>query len=227
MKKMQKSKNKLILIGLSLFFFCSFHIYGQQKEWTGKVWDEELNEPLIGVTVSVKGTGQGTITDADGEFTIRAEEGQTLVFSYIGYHPVEEVLNSTTTALAILMQEDTRLLDEVVVVAYGIQKKTSLVGSIAPTKGEELMKTGNVTSVSESLQGVLPGVVSVMVDGKPGADEANITIRGRSSWVSSEPLILVDGVEREICFKRCLSNCGVWGKGGKRRNFGHYQTRRK
>lgn len=195
---MQKSKNKLVLISLSLFFFCSFHVYGQQREWTGKVWDEELNEPLIGVTVSIKGAGQGTITDADGEFTIRAEEGQILVFSYIGYHPVEEVLNSNTTTLTILMHEDTKLLDEVVVVGYGIQRKASLVGSIATTKGEDLMKAGNVTSVSESLQGILPGVVSVMTDGKPGADEASITIRGRSSWVSSEPLILVDGVERDM-----------------------------
>ncbi|MDD4632059.1 MAG: TonB-dependent receptor [Proteiniphilum sp.] len=196
---MQKLKNKLLLISFFLFFLGSFHLYAQPREWTGKVWDENLNEPLIGVTVTIKGSNQGTITNADGEFTISAETGQQLVFSYIGYESVElTLLDGNVTNLSIQMREDTQLLEEVVVVGYGVQKKASLVGSIATTKGEDLMKTGNVTSVSESLQGVLPGVVSVMVDGKPGADEAKITIRGRGSWVSSEPLILVDGVERDM-----------------------------
>src|SRR5690606_5155476 len=136
----------------------------------------------------------GTITDFDGKFRIRAEVNQTLNFSYVGYIPQSIQLRSSTDLSRVLMREDTKVLDEVIVVGYGVQKKVSSVGSISAAKGEELLKTGNVTSVSEALQGMMPGVVSIMNDAKPGADEANIIIRAKGSWRSSQPLVLVDGI---------------------------------
>jgi len=161
--------------------------------------DETTNEPLIGVSVILKGTNSGTITDYNGKYTISAETNSLLVFSYIGYTDVELVLHADDDLYKrVFMREDTKELEEVVVVGYGIQTKASLVGSISALKGEELQKVRNVTTVSEALQGMMAGVTSVMVDGKPGADDAQITIRGNSSWQSSDPLIMVDGVERDM-----------------------------
>ncbi|MFV0469942.1 MAG: carboxypeptidase-like regulatory domain-containing protein, partial [Dysgonomonas sp.] len=192
-------RNRQFLIGLCFVLFgCSFYSFGQQTEWTGKVLSEKTNEPLIGVTVRVKDVGTGTITDMEGNYKIKAAAGQVLRFTYVGYFPFELKLKNNQSHSNVLLNESNLSLNEVVVVGYGVQKKESLVGSISAAKGEELQKIGNVTSVSEALQGILPGVVSIMTDGKPGADEATITIRGKSSWVSSEPLVLVDGVERNM-----------------------------
>lgn len=191
-------KNKLTFKCLFLFLVCAFQLKAQQKEWIGQVWDEKLNEPLIGVTVRVEGDNVGTITDFDGKFSIKADVNQTLIISYIGYTTLNVRLSADADLSRITMKEDTRLLDEVIVVGYGVQKKVSSVGSIAAAKGEDLLKTGNVTSVSEALQGMMPGVVSIMSDSKPGADEANLIIRGKASWRSSSPLILVDGIERDM-----------------------------
>ncbi len=191
-------KNKLKLTCLVLFLICSFQLKAQQREWSGQVWDEKLNEPLIGVSVTVQGSSAGTITDFDGKFRIRAEVNQTLNFSYVGYTPQSIQLRSSTDLSKVLMREDSKVLDEVIVVGYGVQKKVSSVGSISAAKGEELLKTGNVTSVSEALQGMMPGVVSIMNDAKPGADEADIIIRAKGSWRSSQPLVLVDGIERDM-----------------------------
>jgi len=191
-------KNKLTLTCLALFLICSLQLKAQQREWTGQVWDEKLNEPLIGVSVVVQGSTSGTITDIDGKFSIKAGVNQTLIISYIGYTTVNVQLRANTDISRILMREDTKVLDEVIVVGYGVQKKVSSVGSISAAKGEDLLKTGNVTSVSEALQGMMPGVVSIMTDSKPGADEADILIRAKGSWASSKPLVLVDGIERDM-----------------------------
>jgi len=191
-------KNRLTLTCLALFLICSLQLKAQQKEWTGQVWDEKQNEPLIGVSVVVQGSTAGTITDIDGKFSIKASVNQTLIISYIGYTTINVPLRANTNLSRIYMREDTKVLDEVVVVGYGVQKKVSSVGSISAAKGDELLKTGNVTSVSEALQGMMPGVVSIMNDSKPGADEATLIIRGKASWISSKPLVLVDGIERDM-----------------------------
>lgn len=191
-------KNKLTLTCLALFLICSLSLKAQQREWSGQVWDEKLNEPLIGVSVAVQGSTSGTITDIDGRFSIKAAVNQTLVISYIGYTTVNVPLRANADLSRIYMREDTKVLDEVVVVGYGVQKKVSSVASISAAKGDELLKTGNVTSVSEALQGMMPGVVSIMNDSKPGADEATLIIRGKASWASSKPLVLVDGIERDM-----------------------------
>lgn len=191
-------KNKLTFAFISFFLFCSFSLQAQQKEWTGQVFDDKLNEPLIGVSVSVKGTSTGTITDVNGKFTIKAANSQTLVFSYIGYNSTELILAPEINLARVIMKESLKELDEVVVVGYGVQTKASSVGSITTTKGDDLLRVGSVTSVSEAIQGQMPGVISISYTSKPGADAADIFIRGKSTWGNASPLILVDGLERDF-----------------------------
>lgn len=165
-------------------------------EVRGVVTDEK-GEPLIGVSVKDKATGKGTISDINGKFSIKTETGNTLVFSYLGFK-TQEVIASKSTLKVTLVPNDA-LLDEVVVVGYGEQKKESVVGSIAQVKGDDLKRVGGVTTVSEALQGLSPGLTAVSSNGKPGADAASIFIRGKSSWQKDlQPLTLVDGVERDL-----------------------------
>ena len=124
--------------------------------------DAVSGEPMIGVSVRVKGTGSGTITDFDGNFTVKASKGDILVISYVGYKTLELDLKNKTTLGVISLGEDTETLEEVVVVGYGVQKKVSSVGSIATAKGDDLLKIGSVNSVSEALQGQMPGVVAII-----------------------------------------------------------------
>lgn len=146
----------------------------------------------------MKGTGSGTITDFDGNFTVKASKGDILVISYVGYKTLELDLKNKTTLGVISLGEDTETLEEVVVVGYGVQKKVSSVGSIATAKGDDLLKIGSVNSVSEALQGQMPGVAAINSTSKPGADKASLLIRGKSTWGEAEPLVLVDGIERDF-----------------------------
>ena len=191
-------KNKITTACFFLLLLLSQSVFAQQKEWTGHVFDELLNEPLIGVSVSVKGTNIGTITDLDGRFSIRAEANQVLLFSYIGYTTIEIKLKPEFVLNKVLLKESLKVLDEVVVVGYGVQTKASSVGSITTTKGSDLLKVGSVTTVSEALQGQMPGVVAISSNSKPGADAADIFIRGKSTWGNASPLVLVDGIERNF-----------------------------
>lgn len=195
---MIKTKITLNFFWLCFFLFSSFNLSAQQKEWSGQVLDQNSNEPLIGVNILIKGTNTGSITDINGKFSIKAKENQNLVFTYIGYKMLEVQLKQTTNLTKVFLSENNKTLNEVVVVGYGVQKKATAVGSIASAKGDELLKVGGVTNVSEALQGLMPGVVAVNTDSKPGADAAQITIRGVGSWVSSSPLVLVDGIERDM-----------------------------
>lgn len=189
---------KLTYAFLGILLLVTSTLTAQQRDWTGQVLDSKTNEPLIGVSVLVKGTSYGSITDYDGRFSIKAATNQVLVLTYVGYIPFEISLKSATNLAQIKLTEDSRALDEVVVVGYGVQKKASSVGSITAAKGDELLKAGSVTTVSEALQGMMPGVVAVNTDSKPGSDAADIFIRGKSSWQSSTPLVLVDGIERNM-----------------------------
>lgn len=191
-------KHKLTFACFCLFLICSQSLKAQQKEWTGQVLDYKMNDPLIGVSVTVKGTSNGTVTDINGKFSIKALQNQTIVFSYIGYNKLELKLIKSSDLEKVMLSENSKALDEVIVVGYGVQKKASSVGSISSAKGEDLLKTGNVTTVSEALQGMMPGVVAIMTDSKPGADAADILIRAKGSWQSSQPLVLVDGIERNM-----------------------------
>lgn len=164
----------------------------------GNVTSESDGMGLPGVSIVVKGTQNGTVTDIDGNFNIKVnQEEQRLIFSMIGF-TTKEVAVSGTVPLKVVLSESTEILDEVLIVGYGVQKKASAVGSISQTKGEELLKAGGATNLSTALAGVLPGVTSISSSGEPGSDQAKIFIRGRSTWGNSDPLILVDGIERSM-----------------------------
>lgn len=186
------------LLALLLIVCSVFTGYAQQIIVKGQVWDEVLNEPLIGVNVSVKGTANGVITDVDGNFTIKALKNQVLIFSFIGYKDVEIVVKPNLNLSKVIMSESLQQIDEVVVVGYGQQKKASSVGAIATAKGEDLLRVGSVTSVSEALQGQMPGVTAINTSSKPGADAADLFIRGKATWGNASPLVLVDGMERNF-----------------------------
>jgi TonB-linked SusC/RagA family outer membrane protein len=156
-------------------------------------------ESIIGASVRLKGNdAMGTITDFDGHFTLsNVPVGSTIVVSFIGMQ-TQEVRTTSSGNLKITMAEDSELLDEVVVVGFGQQKKESVVGAIAQTTAKVLERTGGVSSLGQALTGNLPGVVTMTTTGKPGEEDPQITIRGVSSWNNSDPLILVDGIERPM-----------------------------
>ena len=181
---------------LSIYEPPNYREYDQISEKVtinGTVTDEN-GEPLPGVSIQIKGTTIGTITDVEGKYTITVEAGDVLLFSFIGYKSQEITAGGARTVIDLSMELDIINLGEVVVVGYGEQRKASVVGSIVQTKGEDLLMTGAVNTVSESLQGLLPGVTAVNTTGKPGSDAADIFIRGSNN----PPLVLVDGVVRDF-----------------------------
>ncbi|MDR1810512.1 MAG: SusC/RagA family TonB-linked outer membrane protein [Prevotella sp.] len=196
---MSNKTNKAIrLAALTLFFVFSGTFYGfAQQHIQGKVLDDKTGEALIGVSVTVQGTTTGTVTDVDGIFWLPADKEATLQFSYLGYHN-QSLKVGDNRNLTVRMQEDSQELDDVVVVGYGVQKKASSVGSIVQTRGEELLKVGNLNSLSEALQGKLNGVITINNNAKPGANTADIYIRGKASFGDNSPLVLVDGMERNM-----------------------------
>ncbi len=156
-------------------------------------------DPVIGATVIVKGTQIGVVADLDGQFRIEAPSvGSVLVFSSVGY-VTQEITVSSVTMLNVIMDEEELGLEEVVVVAYGSQKKATLTGAIASVGTSELTNTP-VSDVTNVLAGKMPGVTTVQTTGQPGADNAQIYIRGVGSLSSgsSQPLVLVDGIERSF-----------------------------
>lgn len=169
---------------------------------SGQVKDEK-GETLPGVNVLEKGTTNGATTDMDGRFTLSVQdEGSILIFSFIGYKSQEVVVGNQTN-ISVSLAPDVAVLEEVVVVGYGTQKKESVVGSIAQVGEERLKQSGRVTDLKQSLTGNLPGVTTITSSGEPGGtrtDESatQIFIRGQNTWNGGQPLILVDGVERSM-----------------------------
>ena len=156
----------------------------------GTVVEASTNEPLIGATVKVKGTGTGTVTNFDGEYQLNVDKNATLVFSSIGYKTVEQAVNGRTT-INVSLADETNDLNEVVVIGYGVAKKGDLTSSISAIKGDKLEKlsTGNVMN---ALQGQVNGV-QVTGAGSPGATP-RVIIRGVSTINGSDPLYVVDGM---------------------------------
>ena len=193
----RKISNLFKGICFTLLYTFSLSIYAQNITVRGTISDA-AGEPLIGVTVQVEGESTGTATGLDGQFTLlNVPSDATLLVTYVGMQPQNIRLNGRTT-VSITMVEDTELLEDVIVVGYGQQKKESLVGAIAQTNSKVLERTGGITSLGQALTGNLPGVVTMTATGKPGEEDPEITIRGVSSWNGSAPLILVDGVERPM-----------------------------
>ncbi|WP_410553247.1 SusC/RagA family TonB-linked outer membrane protein [Bacteroides sp. ET71] len=164
--------------------------FAQQRTVTGTVVDD-LGQPLIGVSILEKGTTNGVITDMDGNFSLKlTSENPTLVFSYIGYKTQEVSVGGKTT-LNVTMSEDAEQLDEVVVVGYGVQKKSSMTASVSSVSSKEIVKTMS-SNVASTLQGRMPGVDIVQQAGVAGAD-VNILVRGAASFGATEPLYVIDG----------------------------------
>lgn len=185
-----------MLIALLMVFFC-----GQIQAQTGKTISGTVTdpngEPLPGVTVIVQGTNNGTITDLDGKYSITAAQGSTLVFTFIGFDNQVVQVGAGST-YNVKMEESSQQLDEVVIVGYGQQKKASVVGAITQANAETLQRAAGVTNLGAALTGNLPGVVTEQGTGIPGGEDPKILIRGASSWNNSDPLVLVDGIEREM-----------------------------
>ena len=177
-----------------LFLFVLFPttLFAQQQNIHGKVIDEK-GEPLIGVMVNVINTNSGTITDLNGDYSLQVTFGDRLLFSYVGYEPQTKTVRTTT--LNVTLSLDHKLLDEVVVIAYGVQKKASVVGAISSVGTKDLVRMSTPT-LSTAITGQLPGVTTIQTSAMPGVDETEIYIRGKGTWADANPLIIVDGIER-------------------------------
>lgn len=153
-------------------------------------------EPLIGVLITVKGTALGVITGADGQYEItNVSNNAILVFSYIGYQK-QEIQLKNQSVLNVVMQESNEMLDEVVVVGYGTQKKVTVTGAVSAVSTKELTQSP-VANISNSLAGKLTGVTAIQYSGEPGYDGATIWVRGQGTYqTASNPLVIVDGIER-------------------------------
>ncbi|GHT15331.1 SusC/RagA family TonB-linked outer membrane protein [Bacteroidia bacterium] len=169
---------------------CSQSLFAQTV--TGKVTDNR-GEELVGVSVTVKGTQTGTISDLNGEFSVQAQTGQILVFSYPDFKTMEEPIGDTQKTLQITLQKNIIDIDEVVVIGYGNVKKRDLTGSVASIKSDELLQS-HPTGINQALQGKIAGVVVSQSDGAPGAG-ITIQVRGANSFTTTtEPLYVVDGI---------------------------------
>ena len=164
---------------------------GKETKVTGKVNDNN-GEPLIGATVAIKGGSAGTITDMDGNFSLAAPANATLLVSYIGYTP-QEVSVKNQKAISVVLLEDSKTLDEVVVIGYGAVKKKDLTGAVASIKGDDLAAK-KTTTLSTALQGSVSGLMVRRNNDAPGASASSMHVRGVTTIGDSSPLIIVDGV---------------------------------
>lgn len=192
----------------------------QQKTIKGTVKDG-AGESIIGANVIVKGSTVGVITDIDGNFTLSVPANATVQISYIGYLS-QEIKVGSQTSFNIQLQEDSKTLDEVVVVGYGVQKKVNLTGSVSSVNFEDQVASRPVTNVSSALAGLSSGVQVMQTSGRPGDDGASILIRGVGTMNNSSPLVIVDGMEglmdsvnpqdiETISILKDAASCAIYG----------------
>ncbi len=192
-------KKYIIIILFLMGVFCQLSVHAQSDLTAGGLIMSEEGDGLIGVTIVVKEVpGKGTITDTDGRFKLTGlQEGQTLVFSYIGYQKQEIELTKTDERMRIVLKEDVNALDELVVVGHSTQRKASVVGAIANVEVKDLKVPA--TSVANMLGARVPGIISVNRSGEPGKDFSEFWIRGISTFgAGSSALVLIDGVEGDL-----------------------------
>ncbi len=184
-------KHKILVFFLFLSVTC--FLSGQEKILTGIVKDAVDGSGLPGVTIAIKGTTKGTISDVNGGFSIRVQLGDTLSITYVGKRPVTEVVDKRNV-IEIILYNDIEALEEVTVVAFGTQKKQSVVSSIETVKISDLkVPASNLTT---ALAGRIPGLISYQTTGEPGRDNAQFFVRGVTTFgYKSDPLILIDGFE--------------------------------
>lgn len=186
---MKQQTRKLLLSLLFIFAFVPLALAQGVVKVSGTVVDEK-KQPLMGVSVREKGTRNAAVTSSGGKFSISVKQGAKLVFSYIGYKMQE--LPATGGTMNISLHEDAQTLGDVVVVGYGVQKKSEVTGAISQVKAED-MQNRTISNAQQALQGKTAGVQVVSTSGTPGSAPA-IRVRGYSSNVDMEPLYVVDGV---------------------------------
>lgn len=168
---------------------------------SGTVLDKTTNDPLIGVSVVVKGVANaGTITDMDGKFTLKLPYAEApLVFSYLGYQP-QEIVPGAKKELTVLLQEDTKALQEVVVVGYTKQRKETMIGSVATITTKDLTQSPTA-NINNALAGRLPGlIVNQYAGGEPGVDQSELFVRGKATYGNQSAIVIVDGIERDMSY---------------------------
>ena len=168
---------------------------------SGTVLDKTTNDPLIAVSVVVKGVANaGTITDMDGKFTLKLPYAEApLVFSYLGYQP-QEIVPGAKKELTVLLQEDTKALQEVVVVGYTKQRKETMIGSVATITTKDLTQSPTA-NINNALAGRLPGlIVNQYAGGEPGVDQSELFIRGKATYGNQSAIVIVDGIERDMSY---------------------------
>ena len=179
----------LLLASIPGAFAQNFQVSGTVKDASG--------QPIIGANVIIKGTTAGTTTLVNGQYELGCPSKKSvLVFSYLGMTS-QEIEIAGRTKIDVVLKQDSGMLDEVVVVGYGTQKKAHMTGAVVAVSDAEIKKA-TVANVSQALVGKLPGIVSQQSAGAPGADDVTMLVRGHSSYKGSSPLCLVDGVERPL-----------------------------
>ena len=198
MKAWGKKNFSVSFFTFSLLFLLTIPMIGfaQSRTVTGEVKDATDGSALIGATIIETGTRNATVTDVNGRFTLNVSANiRTLTVSYIGYQDVIVNVGRKNT-FTITMSPEAQSVDEIVVVGYGTQKKASVVGAISQISTDELERAGT-PNLSNALAGRTSGIITVMGSGKPGDDDSKIYVRGQASPNGSDPLVLVDGVERD------------------------------
>ena len=185
------SMSTLRRIMLAMLFVMAIPAFGFAQKIVGTITDEQ-GEPLIGATIMVEGTTTGATTDIDGKYSVNAKKGQTLTFTYVGMD-TQKVKIGNSKVVDVVMKQNAANLDEVIVVGYGKQKKSSLTGAVSAIKGEDLT-VAPTTQLTQMLAGKVAGLSSIQTSGEPGVDQASIRIRGSVKAVT----YIVDGVPRSI-----------------------------
>lgn len=181
-----------------LSFLClllTMGLQAQEVKISGHVRSASDGEPLVGVSVALAGRAGGSVTDIDGNYTLAARVGDRLVFSYVGFMPAEAKVVSGKTVYDMALREDAKSLEEVVVVGYGVQRKSVLTSAVSRVTGDELDK-GSPTNIENALKGKVSGVMITSESGQPGAS-SKVRIRGVGTVNNSEPLYIVDGMPSE------------------------------
>lgn len=190
-----------LLVMIAMLVWTSTNVFSKAKfpadiTVQGKVIDE-LGAPIPGVNIIVKGTALGTTTDAEGRYAIDVPSPEAiLVFSFIGY-TTQEILVGAQTSINVTLGPDIHTLSEVTIVGYGTQRKETVTGAVSSIKTKEIVKN-DVADVSNTIAGRVPGVIAVQSTAQPGADAAQLFIRGQATLNDNSPLVMVDGVQREF-----------------------------
>jgi len=186
-------KGRLGLLTLFFWYLFSVIAYAQNSKISGKILDAQTKETIIGATIKIKGTSAGTVSDARGHFEINAVSSSILQISYVGYL-AKEIPADAGAPMVISLTPNSSDLSEVVVVAYGTQKKPSVVGAIATVSSKVFEDRGPTNNPIANLQGQVPGMVVTRSSAQPGRENWNFQIRGATSVNGQDPLVILDGV---------------------------------